>query len=226
MKRKSDIIPLLLILILPTTGTLSAMYWFPDSIGKSVYGICRLLILAVPLFWIIYVEKYKRYKVKLPLKHILLSVLSGVIISIFIILGYDLFGHVFADSVVVSEKLADIGGKSKSIFALGFVYWVLINSFFEEFVWRFFLIRILSRYLNTISSILVSAFMFTIHLFFVLKYYFGLGGSLFWSGCIFFTGIIWAVHFRTSKSIIPGYISHAIADAAIFYVGARIIGIC
>ncbi len=227
MRNTNSLFPVLNILILPTIGTLSAMYWFPDSVpGNAIYGFCRLSILAVPLLWLKFAEKYKFKRKPVSLKHILSGVGSGIVISIFIIAAYKWLGHTFADNAVISEKLSDIGVKSTGIFVLGFIYWVFLNSLLEEFVWRFFLIRSLGRMLPAFLTIPASALMFTLHHFFVLRFYLDLTSSLFWSGCIFFAGIIWAIHYRISKSVIPGFISHAIADAAIFYVGAKILGIC
>ncbi len=148
---------------------------------------------------------------------------SGIVISIFIIAAYSLFGNAFADNAVISEKLSHIGVKSTGVFVLGFVYWVFLNSLLEEFVWRFFLIRSLGRLFPSVIAVITSAVMFTIHHYFVLRFYLELTSALFWSGCIFLAGIIWAVHYHKSQSIVPGCISHAIVDAAIFYVGAKIL---
>ncbi|MDA3873287.1 MAG: hypothetical protein PF795_04945 [Kiritimatiellae bacterium] len=50
---------LLLLLPIPSLGGAAGMWWWPDSLtGKLFYGLSKILLLAFPLLWHVYVEPF------------------------------------------------------------------------------------------------------------------------------------------------------------------------
>ena len=71
----------------------------------------------------------------------------------------------------------------------------------------------------------ISAFIFTAHHVIVLAAYFDPLMVVLGSCGVFIGGLLWSWSLRRWGSLLPGWISHAIVDIAIFIVGASMIGL-
>jgi hypothetical protein len=95
------------------------------------------------------------------------------------------------------------------------VYFTFINSLFEEYLWRWFVYRQCQTLLSGAGAVWLSALLFTLHHLIVLAVYgswqvVGFGGL-----GVFAAGVIWSTCYRYYRSIVPSYISHVCADAAL-----------
>ncbi|OHB58287.1 MAG: hypothetical protein A2Y07_04110 [Planctomycetes bacterium GWF2_50_10] len=146
----------------------------------------------------------------------------GVIMAGAIIAGYYLIfrGQIEAGQVI---------GKLKSLGILEYywvaaVYFSLGNAFLEEYYFRSFLV---SEYMqvtdNKIYAAAANGLVFGVHhlavLVTVVPFSFALGLSV----CTAVAGFVWALLRARGVSIIDCYISHVMADLAVFYAGWQII---
>ena len=146
----------------------------------------------------------------------------GVLMAVAIVAGYYLIfrGQIEAGQVI---------GKLKSLGILEYywaaaIYFSLGNAFLEEYYFRSFL---MSEYMqvtdNKIYAAGANGLVFGVHhlavLVTVVPFSFAMGLSV----CTAAAGFVWALLRARGVSIIDCYISHVVADLAIFYAGWQII---
>lgn len=108
---------------------------------------------------------------------------------------------------------------------IGFgVFYSLAHSFLEEYYWRLFTYGRLRRLLPIPAAILLSSLGFaSVHLV-VLACHFGWRSPATLLGClaVAIAGAYWAWLFERTESLLGPWLSHVIADAALFLVGFEI----
>ncbi len=141
-----------------------------------------------------------------------------------ILAAYWSFGKQWISPVEVRSKAQQFGIISPLIFLVGSVYWTLINSLLEEYVWRWFVFRKCEVLVPGIVAVVLSALCFTLHHIIELFVYFndwrviGLG-----SLAVFSAGAIWSGCYLRYRSIWTCYISHVLANLVIALVGWNIL---
>lgn len=211
---------LLLLVCAPSIGVLAGMEILPDSVvGKLFFGGSKLWILLVPLFWVVFVEKGK-FSLSRP-KHGGFAVAAGlgVLMSLIIIAAYLAFGRVLINPAAIKEMAGEVGLANRWVYLGGAAYWILVNSVLEEYVWRWFVVKQCRKFMSRWGAIVVSAGCFTIHHIIAMQVYFSWPVTILASFGIFVAGAAWSWCCLKYKSIWPGYVSHAIVDAAVFAIG-------
>ncbi len=215
---------LLLLIPAPTIGVLAGMYWFPNSkIGSTIFIISKLWLFLFPVIWLKFIDR-KKISLSPPRNGgFIFGIITGLAISSFIILLYKTIGTTLIDKNLLIEKMTDIGLNSMPVYIGGALYWILVNSVLEEYVWRWFCVEKAENIVGTGLAIVCAAFFFTIHHIFAMHLYFN--NIVVTAGAIgIFTGAaLWSFMYIKYRSIWPGYISHAIVDLCIFGIGASII---
>lgn len=98
----------------------------------------------------------------------------------------------------------------------------VVHSLFEEYYWRWFVFGTLKRYLPVAGAIVVSSIGFMLHHIVILGVYFP---AQFWTlalpfaVCVGVGGGVWAWIYHRTGSLYAAWLSHALIDAAILYVG-------
>ncbi len=217
---------LILLVPVPTLGVLAAMV-FPltqgTMVGKSVYFIAKVWLVAFPFTWRLLVE---RQPLSLsPLKPekrnqaLSAGAASGAIIASGIIAGYFIVGRHVIDAAALNRAAAENGIDSRTLYVLFALGLTLFNSLIEEYVWRWFVYRQCERLMPSSIAVVASALMFTVHHYFALRDQMGPTPTLLACAGIFIGGCAWSSLYRRYRSIWPGYVSHVLADAAVFIVG-------
>jgi membrane protease YdiL (CAAX protease family) len=219
MTKRSSLLALLLLVPAPSIGVLVGMIIAPNLFGRVIFFISKLWILLLPLFWHLFVDKQK-LSLSIPKKGgFIVATLLGIIISFMIFALYFTMGRYLIEPKMVKDMVARIGLNDLRTYLIGAAYWILINSFLEEYVWRWFVVEKCKSLLPTNAAIGVSALCFTIHHIIVLQVYFnGLLVSIA-STVVFISGVVWSLCYNRYRSIWPGYISHAIVDVAVYAIG-------
>ena len=221
---------LLIVAIAPSIGSLAGLWIWTGTLGSMIYAVCKTLLYGVPAYvaWRTISRKdlLSGWRSGTRLWAILLGTLSGLVIGGGIVMFW--FAG-FRDTVDTNRLLVvmmESGLNQPTRFWL-FAAWLTIgNSLLEEFVFRWFVdsrLKILG--LPFIIAIPISALIFTIHHVIVLAAFFDPRMVLSGSVGVFIGGLIWSVTLRLCKSVIPGWISHALVDLAIVLVGASILGL-
>lgn len=118
-------------------------------------------------------------------------------------------------------KLQSLGADSPAVLLAIALFYSLIHSGFEEFYWRGFVFRGLKEHMSAVASVCVSSLGFMSHHVLVLGKFFGYDSIMTYllALSIAIGGLIWATMYHRCGNLLPGWISHAIVDAAIFVIG-------
>ncbi|MES1242583.1 MAG: type II CAAX endopeptidase family protein [Acidobacteriota bacterium] len=123
----------------------------------------------------------------------------------------------------VAEKIGSFGIDSGLKFLLLAVFYCVIHSFLEEYYWRWFVFGRLRRSLPFGATAAVSSLAFTSHHVLVVGYFLGSFGLLTFLVSLVVTaaGLLWAWLYERTGRLAGPWISHALADAALMWVGYR-----
>lgn len=191
------------------------------AIGK---GMQFLLLFAVVLVWL-RKELFADLATRCSSSFVKLGLISGVLIGAIIVGAYFAIlvplGLLDSVSAQAKEKLSELGASSPVTMLIIASFYAFLHSGLEEIYWRAFVFRELAKRMPSSIALLVSSIGFMAHHIIVLSKYFGYSSPLTYvcSAGVAIGGIWWGWLALRSNSLIPGWISHAIVDAAIFGVG-------
>ena len=221
-KRGYALLALLLLVPAPTLGVLAAMWWEPargTTLGQALYGAAKIWILVLPLAWHLLIER-QPISLSPPRKGGLgMGLLLGMAIAAFIVAGFWLVGRRIVDIETLRQAAAANGLDQPARYLALVTVLTLVNSLLEEYVWRWFVYRQCERLLPPAIAVIASALMFTLHHAVALRAQMGWAPTLLACSGIFIGGCAWSWLYRRYRSIWPCYLSHILADAAVFSVG-------
>jgi membrane protease YdiL (CAAX protease family) len=212
-------VALSLIVPVPSLGVIAAMVAAPGPIGRSVYLAAKIWLVVIPAAWYLMVEK-QHPSLSPPRKGgIQAGLLSGIGIAVAITAAGCLAGSTIVDPSPLRASVRGMGLGEPARFLAAAAGWTLANSLMEEYVYRRFVFSQSERLFSTKGAILASAVVFTLHHIIAVSQYLDplLAGLA--SVGVFIGGVIWARLYARYRSIWPGWISHVLADVAVFGVG-------
>jgi hypothetical protein len=224
LKRRA-LLAMVLLVPVPSLGTAAAMFWWPElAVGKAIFFAAKVWLVALPLVWRLMVDR--KPLSWSPARHggFGVAIASGVLIALVIFGVYALASRSGAlDASLVADRAAKTGLNTLGVYLAGAVYWITVNSLLEEYVWRWFVLRKCEALWGGKVGLVVAALAFTVHHVIALAGQFNWGITLLASLGVFIGGATWNWLYLRYRSIWPGYVSHAIADLAIFIIGYRLI---
>ena len=217
--RRRALLALVFLAPAPSLGVWAAMVAAPGSVGHGVFLIAKLWLLVFPAAWYLLVEKGKP-SWSLPRRGgMVAGVLSGVILAAAIVLGAWLGDVQHMDLSPLRAAVREMNLASSAAYFAGAAAWTLVNSLIEEYVYRWFVLRQCEVLLPPAAAVIASAAVFTIHHVIALNQYLEPGFTALASAGVFVGGIVWATLYHRYRSIWPGWISHVLADIAVFGLG-------
>lgn len=220
--RWQALVALALLVPLPSIGTAMAMWWWPGAWGQAGYALCKLWVLLLPALWLVLVERRPLSWSPARRGGLAVGALLGVAIGIVIIGAYALLGRHFIDVTRFQETARRLGFSSPARFVGFGAYLIFVNSLAEEYIWRWFVFR-RSEIIWPTAATLLAAFFFTVHHVIALAAQFGPAVTIVASAGVFLGGWIWSWCYERYRSIWPGYVSHAIVDFAILFLGWKLL---
>jgi len=188
-------------------------------VGKAVFFAAKLWLLVFPAAWYLLVEKGKP-SWSPPLRGgMAVGVVSGLILASAIVLGAWLAEVQHMDLAPLHAAVREMNLATPAAYLVGAAAWTLVNSLVEEYVYRWFVLRQCEVLLPSPVAIIASASIFTIHHVIALNQYLEPGFTALASAGIFVGGVVWAALYHRYRSIWPGWISHVLADIAVFGLG-------
>ena len=202
---------------MPTMSVLFSFSWSESELQSQIFFIfAKLWIILIPIYWIYRIEESRISLGEINSKGMYQSIFSGILIFLAVGIIFLIFGDTL-DVDLMKQEIGGTGLLNPHIFLLGVFYWITVNSLVEEFVFRQFIgDRILEFTGRESVTILLSAAIFTLHHTVLLGYYFEPWQNLISSIGIFIAGAIWSLLWLRHRSLFVCWMSHAIADVAVF----------
>jgi uncharacterized protein len=216
-----------LALIVPATsiGALSSALIAPGLPGQIVAIGCGLWMVLFPVFWQKQVER-KPLALGLAASQKSLGIGAALGLGMFCIIlsSYWFVGRHWLDVADIRARVVAMQ-MNVPLMVFGFgTFQTLVNSWIEEYVWRWFVYQKCEVVWGKSAAVWISAVFFTLHHVVLLVAYCGdwwlvvIG-----SAGVFIAGVIWARCFGLFRSIAPCYLSHLSADLALQIVSWHVL---
>jgi membrane protease YdiL (CAAX protease family) len=196
-----------------------AMIVAPGLAGKTFFTIAKLWLLVFPAAWYLLVEKGRPSWSPPRQGGLAIGVASGAVLAGSIILGAWLFGVQNMDLEPLRAEVRDMGLQTIVPYLAGAAGWTFINSLMEEYVYRWFIFRQCETVMKGTAAVLASAAIFTAHHVIAVGQYLDPLLTLLASAGVFAGGLVWSWLYLRYRSIWPCWISHVLADIAVFGIG-------
>ena len=231
--RRADACAVLAGVAIPTLVTwlyFVALRNCPAAVQQTAYGVGKTAQFAFPLVWLLagrlqFVTATAGGREASVRRGVIEGLAFGGLVTAAIMLGYHFWlepaGLLAPAGKAVAEKVTRFGVAGPAGFALMAMFYVLVHSFLEEYYWRWFIFRLMRQLMPPAAAIVLSSLAFTLHHVIVLGAYFGWRSpaTAVFSLAVAVAGAVWAWMYHRSGSLLGPWLSHALADAAIFAVG-------
>jgi membrane protease YdiL (CAAX protease family) len=221
MKRGRSWLALALLVPVPSLGAYCGTILFAGTpLGYAVYAASKAWLVGFPFVWTRFVEKTPVSFSPAREGGWGMGVASGLLIGAAMVGSYSMLRGFLIDPGLFAHKMSAMGLDSPLAYAGGAAFWITTNSLLEEYVWRWFCVRQCEKLFPPRAAIALSALCFTFHHIVALSAYMTAPAIAICAVSVFIGGIIWSSMYVRYRSIWPGYVSHALADLAMFSVGA------
>ena len=229
-KRKLLLVFVCVAMVLPLVGALLYFVILKGTItARIVYGLVKLFMLAGPIIAVITLEKdglrFNSFDRKNQLRAIPPGLLAGgcIVAAMLVSYEYSALGD------YVNRFAGDVRQKAEQ---LGFLdhYWsfgVFLSvghSLLEEYYWRWFVFGRLRKFVKSaVSAGLLGSLAFAAHHYVVLGCFFSPLGAVLFGTCVAMGGCLWCWMYNRQKTLVGCWVSHALIDMMIIYIGYRLI---
>ena len=217
------IVALLLLAPVPTIGVVAALHAAPGPAGQAVFAAAKLWLLLFPAAWFLVVERGRPGWSRPERGGVGAGAALGAAMAAAIVLAYWGVLRDLVDPRPLRQAALDMGIGSPAAYLAGAAAWTVVNSLVEEYVWRWFVLRQLRALLPAAPAILASAALFTAHHVVAMAAYLEPAHVVLGSAAVLAAGACWSFLYLRYDSIWPGWISHVVADAAVFLVGWQLL---
>jgi membrane protease YdiL (CAAX protease family) len=217
--RHRALIALLLIAPIPSLGVIMAMVVAPGPVGKTIFTAAKIWLLVFPAAWYLLVEKGKLGWTPPDRGGFAVGVASGTAFAGIIVVGAWLVGVQHMDLAPLHSEVQKMGLNSALPYLAAAAGWTFVNSLMEEYVYRWFVFRQCEALMKGWAAVFASAAIFTTHHVIAVSQYLDPLLTVLASAGVFAGGAAWSCLYMRYRSIWPGWISHVLADIAVFGVG-------
>lgn len=220
---RRPLLALLLTVPVPSLGVLAGMFLWPGTpLGKALFLASKVWFFAFPAIWHRNVDRQPLGFSPARNGGFAAGWLTGLGISAFILAANLLLGDRLLDPALLRERLREVGLGTPGRFLAGALYWIAVNSVLEEYAWRWFCFRQCRALVPERAAVALAALSFTLHHAVALLALVPAGTAALASAGVFSGAVIWSAMFARYRSVWPGYLSHALVDAAIFGIAANV----
>ena len=221
--RTSAAIALLLLAPVPTVGVVAALHAAPGTAGRVVFATAKLWLLLFPAAWYLAIERGRPSWSPPARGGLRVGAAAGAAMAAAMLVAYWGVLRAHVDPQPVRQAAVEMGIGSPVSYIAGAAAWILVNSLVEEVVWRWFVLRQLRALLPAALAILGSAALFTAHHAVAMAAYLGPAQVVLGSLAVLAAGACWSFLYLRYASIWPAWISHVVADIAIFVIGWQLL---
>ena len=217
--RMSAVLALLLLVPAPSLGVYIAMMAAQGQpLGWTAYALCKVWIIALPVLWLVFVDKGKLSLSPVRQGGLRFGLGLGALMLLAILVTYHFAGDLI-DIEQLRRSNAANGLDTPVRFLLLVIPLTLVNSLLEEYVWRWFVFRKCEALIGGVPAAFAAGLLFTVHHVFALKAQTTWEITALGSLGVFLAGTLWSWCYWRFRSIWPGYLRHALADVGIYIVG-------
>ena len=223
-ERRRALIALILVGAAPTVSTLLSYGVGEGITSQAIFVLTKLWLLCVPIIWFLKVDSGTLSWSKPEQGGYAMSIGLGISMSIVMLLAWLLLGDSI-DANLLRDALEPVGLLDPKVYLIATVYWILVNSILEEYVFRWFLVTKSEILVGPgIPAIILSALIFVVHHTVALAIFgFPWWANLISSIALFVGGAVFSWLYVRYRSVWIPYIAHAICDIVVFGIGAIII---
>jgi membrane protease YdiL (CAAX protease family) len=217
--RRRALLALLMLAPVPSLGVIAAMVAAPGPVGHTLFAAAKLWLLVFPAAWYLLVEEGRPSWSPPRRGGLAVGVVSGLVLAVIIVVGALLVGVQHMDLTPLRAQVREMGLGSAIPYLAAAAAWTLVNSLIEEYVYRWFMFRQCEALIKGPTAILASAAIFTAHHVIAVGQYLDLRLTLLASTGVFVGGALWSWLYKHYRSLWPCWLSHVLADVAVFGVG-------
>jgi membrane protease YdiL (CAAX protease family) len=217
--RRLALIALLLLAPIPSFGVIMAMVVTPGPVGKTIFTVAKVWLLVFPAAWYLLVEKGRPSWSPPRRGGLIVGAASGVAVAGIIVVGAWLLGVQNMDLAPLRTEVQEMGLNTALPYLAGAAGWTFVNSLMEEYVYRWFVFRQCEALMNGWAAVIASAAIFTAHHVIAVSQYLDPLLTFLASAGVFAGALIWSWLYMRYRSIWPGWLSHVLADIAVFGIG-------
>ena len=194
------------------------------------YGASKAFQFSLPLIYVFWLER-RPFRPGVPhFRGLALGVAFGLAVAVGAIGLYPIlvrYPGLFESAIVkIRAKVEEFGIGTPAAFILFGLFLSLGHSLLEEYYWRWFVFGKLRDFLPRWPAIVLSSLAFMAHHVVLLGVFFpdqfwGMAAPL--SLAVAGGGVVWAWLYDRTGSIYSPWLSHAIIDAAILWVGYEMV---
>jgi membrane protease YdiL (CAAX protease family) len=222
-ERRRALAALALIAPVPSLGVAAAMIVIPGPVGQVIFLAAKVWLVVFPAVWYLAVDRGEPSWSPPRSGGLAVGLVTGVVAAAAIGLAAAATGVFRMDMTALATAVAEMGLADPRAYLVGALGWTFVNSLVEEYVYRWFVLDQSERLLPRAAAILVSAAIFTAHHVVALSAYLPRHLTALGSLGVFAGGVLWAALYSRYRSIWPGWISHVLADIAIFAIGWQVL---
>jgi membrane protease YdiL (CAAX protease family) len=217
------LLALMLVGIAPTISILTGFALKAGIIAVIVFIILKIWIFVLPSFWHLKIDQQQISWSKPENGGFMVATGLGLGMVVVIVAAYLLLGNLM-DQEMLYLLLEPVGLTVAWKLGLAILFWVFINSVLEEYVFRWFITSKAEMLLSgKWKPIFLSAAIFTLHHTIALSFFISPLGTLIGSFGVFVGGSIFSWVYVTYRSVWVAWITHALADVAIFAIAWHLV---
>ncbi len=217
------LLALVLVGIAPTISILTGFALKAGIIAVIVFILTKIWIFALPSFWHLKIDQQQISWSKPENGGFMVATGLGLGMVVVIVAAYLLLGNLM-DEEMLYLLLEPVGLTVAWKLGLAILFWVFINSVLEEYVFRWFITSKAEMLLSgKWKPIFLSAAIFTLHHTIALSFFISPLGTLIGSFGVFVGGSIFSWVYVTYRSVWVAWITHALADVAIFAIAWHLV---
>ena len=217
------LLALVLVGIAPTISIVTGFALKAGIIAVIVFIILKIWIFVLPSFWHLKIDQQQISWSKPENGGFMVATGLGLGMVVAIVAAYLLLGDLM-DEELLYLLLEPVGLTVAWKLGLAILFWVFINSVLEEYVFRWFITSKAEMLLSgKWKPIFLSAAIFTLHHTIALSFFISPLGTLIGSFGVFVGGSIFSWVYVTYRSVWVAWITHALADVAIFAIAWHLV---
>ena len=217
------LLALILVGIAPTISILTGFALKAGIIAVIVFIILKIWIFVLPSFWHLKIDQQQISWSKPENGGFMVATGLGLGMVVAIVAAYLLLGDLM-DEELLYLLLEPVGLTVAWKLGLAILFWVFINSVLEEYVFRWFITSKAEMLLSgKWKPIFLSAAIFTLHHAIALSFFISPLGTIIGSCGVFVGGSIFSWVYVTYRSVWVAWITHALADVAIFAIAWHLV---